>query len=781
MSEGLVEVVKKQQNKDHQDVLKLIELEEAAKSASKGKWGVKGGHEKRELLQEVDEPTKFVGKSFNGIVEHVRDGSTLRIALEVDHKKKYQMITLMLSGIRSPLTTEPYGEEAKFFTESRLLQRDVNVRVEQVSGGSNSSSFIGSVSFGNNNIAEHLVKEGFAKCVDWTLTLAKDPVKLRKFEKEAKSKKLRIWRDYKDASQGSGSNQSFDGKVIEIINGDALMVKDIDKNVVKKIFISSVRPPRPEAQGKEERGKSFRPLYDVPFLFEAREFLRKRLIGKKVKIVVDYIQPKTEQFPEKICCTIFDNQTNIGEALVSRGLASVIRYRPDDEARSHCYDALLEAELKAQKSGKGIFGNSKDAGIIRIVDLSSDLSKAKQFLPFLLRTSTARKDAVIEFVYSPSRVKVYIPKENCLLNLVLAGVSTPKSNEPLGSEGANFVKNLIHQREVQLQIEAMDKVGNYIGWVYFEDGKKNLALELIKSGFASVRDFKYQELVNAESEAKQKKIGIWENYKEEEHENHGENGGEDEAGVNGDNKDDLDLAKRKKVIITNTSPDMSTFHAQFVDDGPQLEETLTDLREELELHPPLPGAYQPKKGDVVAAKFSLDNQWYRAKIEKIVNHNEVQVVYIDYGNRETVSNRNVAPLPSTQFSSLAPAAKEYTLAFVRLPTTDQELIEDARNAFVDDTTDKVLLIKNEYKDPSSGLDAVTLVEEQSKQDVIMNLVSEGYFLADKSRRERRLQKSLNEYKNAQETAKKKRVRNNQIAITLNNCLIFFPVESLALR
>ena len=29
-------------------------------------------------------------------------------------------------------------------------------------------------------------------------------------------------------------------------------------------------------------GQKSRPLYDVPYMFEAREFLRKKLIGKKV-------------------------------------------------------------------------------------------------------------------------------------------------------------------------------------------------------------------------------------------------------------------------------------------------------------------------------------------------------------------------------------------------------------------------------------------------------------------------------------------------------------------
>lgn len=51
-------------------------------------------------------------------------------------------------------------------------------------------------------------------------------------------------------------------------------------------------------------GRGKRPLYDVPYMFEAREFLRKKLIGKKVNISVDYIQAASDKFPEKTCCTV---------------------------------------------------------------------------------------------------------------------------------------------------------------------------------------------------------------------------------------------------------------------------------------------------------------------------------------------------------------------------------------------------------------------------------------------------------------------------------------------
>ena len=38
---------------------------------------------------------------------------------------------------------------------------------------------------------------------------------------------------------------------------------------------------------------------------EAREFLRKKLIGKHVKVRVDFIRPKEGEFDERECATIY--------------------------------------------------------------------------------------------------------------------------------------------------------------------------------------------------------------------------------------------------------------------------------------------------------------------------------------------------------------------------------------------------------------------------------------------------------------------------------------------
>ena len=125
-----MEVVKRAQNKDNPDVIRLAELEEIARSASKGKWS---GTElaKRTLLQDIENGQSLVGKTYEAVVEHVRDGSTLRVGLflgdSTGDNVQFQMTTLQLSGMRCPQSAETFGEEARFFTETRLLQRDVQV------------------------------------------------------------------------------------------------------------------------------------------------------------------------------------------------------------------------------------------------------------------------------------------------------------------------------------------------------------------------------------------------------------------------------------------------------------------------------------------------------------------------------------------------------------------------------------------------------------------------------------------------------------------------------
>jgi len=677
-------------------------------------------------------------------------------------------VTLQMSGLRSPQTKlgaegkpdpaqcEPFAVEAHFFTESRLLQRDVEVVLESHSYNAMNkiTTLVGSVIHPAGNIAEALLKEGMAKCVDWSISkVTGGPQKYRDAEKVAKEKRVRIWRDYKPAENTlSDKEREFTGKVVEVVNGDALMVKAGGK--VRKLHLASIRPPRPEdTDGSAKRGPDFRPLYDVPFMFEAREFLRKKLIGHQVQVTVDYVQaartePGQGSFPEKYCCTVMIGGVNVAEALVSKGLATVVRYAAGNDERSGKYDELLQAEEKAKKTGKGLH-DKKNTPTHRVSDMTGKLEKCKQFLPFLKRAG--RMQGLVEYVASGSRFRVYIPRETCIITFLLGGISCPRGGrqmpdgskveaEKFGDEAALHVKEMILQREVEIEVESQDKAGNFIGYLFCEN--QNLSVHLVAEGYATMhftadRSNYCNQIQNAQDNAKSGKKRIWKDYVEE---------AAVEA-VEEQEKKEMDSERKvtlTEVLVTEVTEE-GKFYACNVSDGPALETLMEGLRTEFSTSPPLAGAYTPKKGDLCAAKF-VDDQWYRARIEKM-SANEVAVLYIDYGNRASVPKTKLGSLPAA-FTGTGGYAKLYSLALVSLPQ-DEELAAQGVSVLREDILDKTVKLNVEYK---VGSDTYVSVHIE-KEDVGKNLVEDGLLLVERQRG-RKLEKLVKGYEEAMGNAKK---------------------------
>lgn len=67
---------------------------------------------------------------------------------------------------------------------------------------------------------------------------------MRAAERSAKDAKLRIWTNYtSNAPIIAAKDKEFTATVMEVVNGDALVVK-MPNNIQKKIFLASIRPPR---------------------------------------------------------------------------------------------------------------------------------------------------------------------------------------------------------------------------------------------------------------------------------------------------------------------------------------------------------------------------------------------------------------------------------------------------------------------------------------------------------------------------------------------------------
>uniref|UniRef100_H2PNE7 Staphylococcal nuclease domain-containing protein n=1 Tax=Pongo abelii TaxID=9601 RepID=H2PNE7_PONAB len=721
---------------------RLSECEEQAKAAKKGMWSEgNGSHTIRDLKYTIENPRHFVDshhqKPVNAIIEHVRDGSVVRALLLPD----YYLVTVMLSGIKCPTfrreadgseTPEPFAAEAKFFTESRLLQRDVQIILESC----HNQNILGTILHPNGNITELLLKEGFARCVDWSIAVyTRGAEKLRAAERFAKERRLRIWRDYVAPTANlDQKDKQFVAKVMQVLNADAIVVK-LNSGDYKTIHLSSIRPPRLEGENTQDKNKKLRPLYDIPYMFEAREFLRKKLIGKKVNVTVDYIRPAspaTETVPafsERTCATVTIGGINIAEALVSKGLATVIRYRQDDDQRSSHYDELLAAEARAIKNGKGLH-SKKEVPIHRVADISGDTQKAKQFLPFLQRAG--RSEAVVEYVFSGSRLKLYLPKETCLITFLLAGIECPRGarnlpglvqeGEPFSEEATLFTKELVLQREVEVEVESMDKAGNFIGWLHIDSANLSVLLvehALSKVHFTAERSSYYKSLLSAEEAAKQKKEKVWAHYEEQPVEE-----------VMPVLEEKERSASYKPVFVTEITDDLH-FYVQDVETGTQLEKLMENMRNDIASHPPVEGSYAPRRGEFSGT-----------------------IVGLSSGLREVLPSTRLGTLPPAFSTRVLPAqATEYAFAFIQVPQ-DDDARTDAVDSVVRDIQNTQCLLNVEHL--SAGCPHVTLQFADSKGDVGLGLVKEGLVMVE-VRKEKQFQKVITEYLNAQESAKSARL------------------------
>ena len=209
---------------------------------------------------------------------------------------------------------------------------------------------------------------------------------------------------------------------------------------------------------------------------------------------------------------------------------------------------------------------------------------------------------MVEFVASGSRLRLYIPRETCIITFLLAGITCPRGGrpdpkggviegEPFGEEALLFTKEHCLQREVEIEVESMDKGGNFIGWLYVDN--QNHSISLVEEGLASVhfsaeRSVHYRALQVGEENAKARKTKIWANWT-----------GEKE--VKATHEEEM-VAERKTnyqaVVITEITPELH-FFAQKVDQGPALEQLTLQLRQELNTNPPLAGSYTPKKGKLL--------------------------------------------------------------------------------------------------------------------------------------------------------------------------------------
>lgn len=120
----------------------LKEAQAKAEAEGRGVWSTEPESQRTVSYQMPIDAHAFIaetnGKEIDAIVEQVRDGTQLRVRLLLNNDN-HQFINLVCAGAKSPRAStmrdgevtgaEAWGEEAKFFTEARILQRQIKVRL----------------------------------------------------------------------------------------------------------------------------------------------------------------------------------------------------------------------------------------------------------------------------------------------------------------------------------------------------------------------------------------------------------------------------------------------------------------------------------------------------------------------------------------------------------------------------------------------------------------------------------------------------------------------------
>lgn len=760
-------------NKDNKSSPERDELLAFQNEAERARLGVHSGDVSKASIRKItwDPDARQFFQHFKNIalpavIDSVRDGSTLRCELlgpvqTLEHK----MITLHLAGVQAPRVplpkefrqkqfqkkqeeepeakheppqdeeTEPFALEAQLFTELRLLNRDCNVVLQGVDKFGN---FFGTVQFAKGNISVKLLESGLAKLVPWSAAITPDGPKLAQAEAKAKQAHLRLWESYVPSeSKEAQSGTEFTGKVVQVLSGDTVVIQD-DKGNENRYLLASIRAPKMGNARREEEAK--------PMAFEAREFIRKNTIGKKVRVVTEYtreLRPnfgsdkkqQAEPVQTQQYVTLFVGKDNLSEQMVAKGLASVIKHRVE-EPRSIYYEALQAAEATATDAKKGVHSD-KLQSVHPVIDLTERFrsvgedskrkakagGNAKFFLEQLKRTG--KVTGVVEHVFSATRVKVFIPSQNCMLAFILGGVkvSERKEAKAYADQALQFAKlNLLHH-DIAIEAEDLDRGENFIGTLTING--QNFALQLLQKGLVEVFEFSARkgphldQYLSAQAEAKNGRKGIWKDYVETE-----EKG--DDSGASGEQLSGKTLDVKISELV-----DAAKFYVHILSD-PTLGEVETKMKEFSESADDTEALENPAKGTICAGKFT-DGQWYRVRVESSKD-GQAKVFFIDYGNSDSLPTEALRQLPE-DLQKIPALAKPCILAGVKAPALNRDYGEDAAYAFNDLAFGKELVAKVEFQE-FGGLLHVTLQEaKDSEVSINRKLLQEGWVrLVEKPKR-----------------------------------------------
>jgi len=295
----------------------------------------------------------------------------------------------------------------------------------------------------------------------------------------------------------------------------------------------------------------------------------------------------------------------------------------------------------------------------------------------------------------------------------------------------------LFQRDVEIEIEDLDRFGSFFGNIHTSKTENFLSALLaeghVKLHRSAANLAGFNKFTELELKAKAGLKGVWfawdqaaEDKRQQEWEQKKKEERLERQQQGGSSRPTEKLLLTVTEIMTG-----STFFFQEASEEKKtmMEDLSADLQSRDWHSKP---TYSPtQKKEWVAAKFSVDDNWYRAEVLRIITKGEdkeYELRYVDYGNTEITSSANIRKLDQ-DFSSnkFAGQARKGKLAYVRAPGLDDEFGEDAAALFKELAWGKTLIASVLYKDTNEGDEVwhVQLGDQENKVSINGKLVIEG--------------------------------------------------------
>eukprot|EP00708_Paratrimastix_pyriformis_P002077 GAFH01000816.1.p2 GENE.GAFH01000816.1~~GAFH01000816.1.p2 ORF type:complete len:908 (-),score=304.98 GAFH01000816.1:71-2548(-) len=498
----------------------LVRARNAAKERKIGKWQenhAAGIHDIAELRDEEAREMMEKGREYPAIIESIPSAHSFRVLL----KGQWKMLNIMLNGVQCPPSREAVGAEARYFVEVRLLNREVTVRMDDVTP----QGVLGAILVPQGDMTLELIRQGFGRFTPASIrTLPKAySDSLRAAERDAQQRKARVWANWVPPVVASTTaRREYHGICVEVISGDTVSVMPAPTATnphprEERLSLSSIRAPRLAPRTDEMQRNE-------PWAWEARDALRRLLVGQQVRVRVEYTRPLSGVTPdgatEREFASIYVGSVNVAERLVSDGLATVQRHKQGEE-RALDYEMLQVSEEAARKANLRVHNRSQEAPVHRFQTLVGNPRLAKEYRPKFQRVQRAH--AIVEAIVTASRFRVFVPQYDCVISFVLGALRAPNVDriqagrviipgEPYGPEALSEARLHLLNREVEITVDTVDQRGNFIGTLFFQG--KNIASRLLADGLARIGGGPAartvgDELRAIEEAARTAKKGLW--------------------------------------------------------------------------------------------------------------------------------------------------------------------------------------------------------------------------------------------------------------------------------